>query len=58
MWNSYCWQNINAGLFEELIKSYELIVNNDTKFPTRPSSLKISIIDLAFTNLDLGPLQI
>ena len=50
MWNSHCQQRINPGPLEELIESYELIVNNDTKFPTHPSSLGISIIDLALTS--------
>ena len=58
IWNPHCQQNINAGPIEELIESYELIVNNNTDFPTRPSSPKISIIDLALTSLDLGPLRI
>ncbi len=56
MWNPHCQQSINAGPLEELIKNYELIVNNDTEFPIRPSSPGISIIDLALTNPDLGPL--
>ena len=34
MWNPHCRQNVNAGPLEELIESYELIVNNDTDFPT------------------------
>ena len=58
MWNPHCRQSINAGPLEELIESYELIVNNDTEFPTRPSSPGISIIDLALTSPDLGPLQV
>ena len=47
IWNPHYRQNINVGPLEELIESYELIVNNDTDFPTRSSSLGISIIDLA-----------
>lgn len=34
MLNPYCWQSINACLLEELIKSDEPIVNNNTVFPT------------------------
>lgn len=34
------------------------MVNNDTDFPTRPSSPGISIIDLALTSPDLGPLRV
>ena len=33
MWNLHCWQNVNTGPLEELIESYELIVNNNTDFP-------------------------
>ena len=58
MWNPHCQRKINAGPLEELIESYELIVNNDTEFPTRPSSPGISIINLALTSLDLGPLRV
>ena len=35
----------------------ELIINNDTDFPTRPSSRGLSIIDLALTNFELGLLR-
>ena len=58
MWNPHCRQRANAGPLEELIESYELIVNNDTDFPTRPSSQGISIIDLALTNPELGLLRV
>ena len=56
IWNPHCQQNVNAGPLEEIIESYELIVNNDTDFPTCSSSPGISIIDLAFTSPELGPL--
>ena len=58
MWNPHCWQNVNAGPLEELIKSYELIINNDINFPIRPSSPGILIIDLALTSPDLDPLGV
>ncbi len=58
IWNPHCIQNVNAGPFEELIKSYELIVNNNTNFPIRPSSPEESIIYLALASPDLGPLQV
>ena len=47
IWNLYCRQLKNTSPLEELIEGFELIVNNDTDFPTRPSSQGISIIDLA-----------
>ncbi len=58
MWNPHCRQNVNTGPLKELIECYELIVNNDTDYPTRPSSPGISIIDLALTSPDLGPLRV
>ena len=57
MWNPHCRQKQNAGPLEELIERYELMVNNDTDFPTRPASRGISIIDLALTSPALGPLR-
>lgn len=58
LWNLHCWQKVNAVPLEELIEKYELIVNNNTDFLTRPSSSGISIINLALTSPDLGPLQV
>ena len=58
MWNPHCLQKQNAGPLENLIEKYELIVNNDTDFPTRPSSRGFSIIDLALTNSELGLLRV
>lgn len=54
IWNPHYRQKIDARLLEELIKSYELIVNNNTDFFTRPLSPGISIIDLALTSFGLG----
>lgn len=58
MWNLYYYQNVNAKLLVELFKSYKLIVNNNTNFPTCLLSLGISIIYLALNNLRLGSLKI
>ncbi len=58
LWNPRYRQNVNAGPLEEFIESYELIVNNNTDFSTRPSSPGISIIDLALTSPDLDPLRV
>ena len=57
IWNPHCRQKQNAGPLEELIETYELLINNDTDFPTRPGSRGISIIDLALTSPDLGLLR-
>ena len=56
MWNLHCRQK--QGPLEELIETYDLIVNNDTDFPTRPASRGVSIIDLALTSPDLGLLRV
>ncbi len=58
IWNPYCHQRQNAGLLEEPIEIYELFVNNNTDFPTRPESRGRSIIDLALTSPGLGLLHI
>lgn len=57
-WNPHCVRRQNAGPLEELIDKYELIFNNNTDFPTRPQSPRISIIDLALTTAALGPLTL
>ena len=48
----------NAGPLEEVIEIYELLINNDTDFPTRPGSRGVSIIGLALTSPDLGLLRV
>lgn len=57
MWNPHCQTEKNAGPLEELIESYELIINNDPDYATRlASQRRVSIIDLAFSSPELGPL--
>ena len=58
IWNPHCHQRQNAGPLEELIETYELLVNNNTDFPTRPGSRGMSIIDLALTSPGLGLLRV
>ena len=59
VWNPHCHLKKNAGPLEELIDSYELIVNNDPDYATCPSSRgQLSIIDLALTSLELSQLLI
>lgn len=59
MWNPHCQRRNNAGPLEQLIDSYELIVNNDPDYATRPSSQgSLSIIDLALISPELGPLRL
>lgn len=56
MWNLQYRQNMNTKPLEEFIEGYQLIINNNSNFPTQLSSPRISIIDLALTSPDLGPL--
>lgn len=56
--NPHRHQNVNASPPKEFIESYKLIINNNTNFPTRTISPRISIIDLAFTSQNLGPFQV
>lgn len=57
IWNPHYQRRKNSGLLEELIERYELIVNNDPKYSTRPASQGgVSIIDLALSSPELGPL--
>lgn len=58
MWNPHCHKRQNAGPLETLIETYELFVNNDLDYATRPSSGGISIVDLALTSPQLGPLRV
>ncbi len=57
-WNPHCIQRQNSGPLEDLIDKYELIVNNNTDYPTRPRSQRVSIIDLALSTASLGPLTL
>ncbi len=57
VWNPHCERRKNAGPLEQLLDTYELIVNNDPDYATRPSSQgSTSIVDLALTSPSLGPL--
>lgn len=58
MWNPHCHRRQNAGPLETLIETYELLINNDPDYATRPSSGGISIIDLSLTSPELGPLRV
>ena len=58
MWNPHFRQKQNVGPLEEVIETYELLINNDTDFPTRPGSRGVSIIDLALTSPDLSLLRV
>ena len=57
-WSPHCTRRQNARPLEDLMDRYELIINNNTDYPTRPQSQGISIIDLALTTTSLGPLML
>ncbi|OJJ82207.1 uncharacterized protein ASPGLDRAFT_49620 [Aspergillus glaucus CBS 516.65] len=49
---------MNAGPLEQLVEDYDILINNDPDTPTRPkTSPGLSIIDLALTTPELGPLE-
>lgn len=58
IWNPHCRQKPNASSLEELIETYDLLVNNNTDFSTRSRSQEFLIIDLALTNPNLGILRV
>ena len=59
IWNPHCYIKKNSGPLEELIDCYKLIVNNNPDYITYLSSQSmVSIIDLAQSSLELGPLYI
>ncbi len=57
-WNPHCIRRQNSRPLEDLIDKYELIINNNTDYPTRPRSQGISIINLALSTASLGPLTL
>ncbi len=54
----HCHQKQNASVLEEIIDQYDLLVNNEPGRATRLLSQRISIIDLAFSTVELGPLTL
>ena len=58
-WNPLISRRIDAGPLEQLIKDYNLILNNEPGAITRPGKdNRGSIIDLTFTTEELGPLEL
>jgi len=58
LWNPQARARSNAAPLEALIERFELLVENDPDVPTRPKTTPgISIIDLALTTRELGPLE-
>jgi hypothetical protein len=58
IWNPLANTRTNAGPLESLIEEENLYINNEPGVPTRPKTTPgISIIDLALTTVNMGPLQ-
>lgn len=58
IWNPHCYRRQNATVLEELIERFGLLINNEPGYATRPSSHIISIIDLALSTAEFGPLTL
>ena len=58
VWNSHCQRRQNAAILEELIEQFGLLINNEPRRATRPSSKEVSIIDLALSSPQLGRLTL
>ena len=58
VWNPHCHRKQNASVLEELIDHFGLFVNNEPGRSTRPISQGISVIDLALSTAELGPLTL
>ena len=58
IWNSHCRGRKNAKPLEDLIEKFNLLINNESGRTTRPASDGISIIDLALSTAELGPLTL
>ena len=58
IWNSHCYKKQNATIFEEPIKQFGLLINNDPERATRPSNREVLLIDLALSLPQLSPLTL
>ena len=58
IWNPHCRRRQNATILEDLIEQFGLLVNNEPGRITQPLSREVSIIDLALSSAQLGPLTL
>ena len=67
VWNPLISRRKDAGPLEQLIEEYNLILNNEPgaitrlgkkKGPNKGPSIGGSIIDLTFTTVEAGPLEL
>lgn len=58
IWNPYCHRRQNISILEELIDKFSLLINSQPGCSTCPASQGISVLDLAFSIAELGPLTL
>jgi hypothetical protein len=59
LWDPFIKQRKEAGLLEKIIEDFDLILNNEQGAIIRlGKKTKGSIIDLTFTTIELGPLDL
>ena len=58
IWNPHCRRRQNVAILEDLIEQFGLLVNNEPGRITQPLSREVSIIDLALSSAQLGPLTL
>ena len=58
IWNPHCQRRQNATILEDLIEQFGLFISNEPGRSTRPSSREVSVIDLALSSIELGPLTL
>ena len=58
VWNPHCRRRQNSAILEDLIERFGLLINNKPGRATRPLSREVSVIDLALSSAQLGPLTL
>lgn len=54
VWNQLCPKKPNTKFFEDLIKKFDLLINNKFEWTTRPANASVFIIDLTLSPIQLG----
>lgn len=58
IWNPNYWARRNIKLSKNLIKKFDLLINNDYGQATRPTSNTVSIINLGLSTMELDFLKL
>lgn len=58
LWNPHCQRRVNAKPLEDVIEKFHLLINNESGRSTGPTRRGVSIIDLALSAVELGPLSL